>query len=447
LNLPSLRRIRLRLLAPSIAVIVATTMIPVGLRYPSLRHIEYTFDPFDFVNNILLYMPLGLALSGTSLARAFLWGLSLSTVAETLQLGYIDRIPSPLDITSNTLGAMCGYLVALWMVRRTGRNPKSLRVPRWVSVVAILFGLAGTISLVRHSLPSDFSNWDPSYHLAVGNELTGERPWEGTVSRFAVYPVAMTELQISGIARTLRLPPGGLLPPADFAQKPGRSLLSPQDEIEWDHTLVHRSQLTLLVWMQTSNLEQVGPARIVTYSQDPSNRNFTLGQVRDTLTFRLRTPASGLNGTSPALYTGPVLSKDRPTFVAAVYDGRNSSLYVDGKRVGRVDVGARRPHLSRHIMSWIPIPIPVREVELGAAEMLYSGLFALGIFGLGGVPPHRSMRLLLGVLAGVVIGGITWVFGISEPGLGIRILVECVAAGLVIAVSVENQDAAIHKYP
>ena len=61
----------MRLLAPAIALIVATTMIPVGLRYPSLRHIEYTFDPLDFLNNIVLYMPLGLALCGTSLRRAF----------------------------------------------------------------------------------------------------------------------------------------------------------------------------------------------------------------------------------------------------------------------------------------------------------------------------------------------------------------------------------------
>jgi hypothetical protein len=417
-------------------------MIPVGLRYPSLRHIEDTFDPLDFINNIVLYLPLGLALSGTSLARAFLYGLSLSTLAETLQLGYIDRIPSPLDVLSNTLGAMCGYLLAVWLVRTTGHAPKSLRVPRWVAVVAMLFGFAGTISLVRHSLPSDFSNWDPKAHLAVGNELTGERPWEGTVLRFAVYPIAMTAPQVSGIAQTSELPPGGLMPPADFARNPGRSLLSPQEEAAWDHTLTRGKQLTLLAWMETSNLEQVGPARIITYSTDQSNRNFTLAQVRDTLTFRLRTPASGPNGTGPAVYTGPVLSKGRPTFVAAVYDGRNSNLYVDGKRVGHVDIGARRPHLSGRLKSWFPIPIPIREVELGAAEMLYSSAFALGLFGLAGVPLRRSMRLLLGVLAGVVIGCITWAFGISELRLGLRILVECIAAGLIIAVSVENQEAA-----
>jgi hypothetical protein len=64
-----------------------------------------------------------------------------------------------------------------------------------------------------------------------------------------------------------------------------------------------------------------------------------LGQVGNTLTFRLRTPASGLNGTDPALYSGPTLSLGRTAFVAAVYDGSHSRLYANGERVAEVDLG------------------------------------------------------------------------------------------------------------
>jgi hypothetical protein len=32
----------------------------------------------------------------------------------------------------------------------------------------------------------------------------------------------------------------------------------------------------------------------------------------------------------------------------------------------------------------------------------------------------------------------TWMLAVSEVGLGIRILVECVAAGMVVAASVER---------
>ena len=200
--------------------------------------------------------------------------------------------------------------------------------------------------------------------------------------------------------------------------------------------------MTLLVWLRPDNLEQTGPARIVTYSQDWRYRNFTLAQIRNTLTFRLRTPASGLNGTEPALYTGPVLSLDHTSFVAAVYDGRVSSLYVDGKLAAHANLGAQRPRLPHRIMSWLPGSLPIREIELCGAEIILSGLFSVGIFGLCGVPRRPLQRYLLGAAAGSAIGAIVWAFAVSEPRLGIRILLECVAAGLFISTSVADETSA-----
>jgi hypothetical protein len=429
-------------------------MIPAGLRHPSLRYIDNNFGAADFFNNILLYMPLGIALSGSSLMRTFLCGLSLSTAAELLQLGYVDRIPSGVDIASNTCGALVGYLAAMFCLWATGHDPRSLRIHRPVAAAAILVAIFGTILLVRHAPKSDFSNWSPTYHLAIGNELNGKRPWVGSISEFQIYPFAMPPLQIDDLARReassdgadkaqvippAELPNGGLMPPTNFKTPYGRPLLSAQEELTLYDTPVKQSQFTLLVSMRTGNLEQTGPARIVTYSQDAANRNFTLGQIHNTLTFRLRTPASGSNGTNPALYSGPVLSLDHTSFVAAVYDGRISSLYVDGKCVAQADLGARRPRLPRLVLSWLPRSLPIRTIELGASEALLSGLFSLGVFAWGGVPHRPWMRLFAGAMAGVAIGGSIWIFGVSQPCLGIRILLECVAAGLVVATSVETQ--------
>ena len=431
-------------------------MIPIGLRHPSLSYIQNAFDAGDFVNNLLLYMPLGIALSGSSVLRAFLFGLCLSTGAEVLQIGYVDRIPSFGDIACNTCGAVIGYLAATAYFRATGYDLKSLRVPRPVAVAAIVIAVSGTVGLVYHHTRSDFSNWNPEFHLAIGNELTSDRPWNGTVSELQIYPFAMAPSQINDLALRMagsdsqgnaginppsELPAGGLLPPVDFSTGHGRPVLSQQQEHGLYNALVSQNQLTLLVAMRPGNLEQIGPARVITYSRDPSNRNFTLGQLHDTLTFRLRTPNSGGNGTSPALYSGPVLSLNRTSFVAAVYDGRISRLYVDGKWVAQADLGARKPHLPRRILSWLPGSIPIREIELVGSEMLFSGLFSLGVFALGGIPRRLSMRFFAGGMAGAVIGGATWAFGVSEPALGLRILVECVAAGLVIAASVETQAA------
>ena len=82
--------------------------------------------------------------------------------------------------------------------------------------------------------------------------------------------------------------------------------------------------------------------------------------------------------------------------------------------------------------------LPIREIELCGAEILLSGLLAIGIFAWCGVPQRRSIRYFIGAAAGVVIGTIVWVFAVSSPGLGFRILVECIGAGLVISSSVET---------
>jgi hypothetical protein len=427
-------------------------MIPTGLRHPSLSYIQDIFESADFVNNLILYMPLGIALGGTSLTRAFLFGLCLSTCAEVLQLGYVDRIPSFLDIASNTCGAVIGYVIARPLLR-TFHDPRSLRLYRPVTVAAIPIAILGALMLLHHPPPSDFSNWSPAFHLATGNELTGDRPWSGTISELAIYPFAMSPAQVSDLASqttssdsvqkaAMKGSSGaaivGPMQPTALTRF-GRPLLSTQEELALYKELVSTSQLTLVVRMRTNNLEQIGPARIVTYSLNPVSRNFTLGQIGNTLTFRLRTPGSGLNGSEPALYTGPVLSLGHSCLVAAVYDGRISRLYVDGRPVAQADLGAQRPRLPRRVLHWLPGSLPVREIELGGAEILLSGLFTIGIFALCGVPGRRLSRFLLGGVAGGAIGAIVWVFGVSNPGLGTRILLECVAAGLVISASVESE--------
>jgi Concanavalin A-like lectin/glucanases superfamily/VanZ like family len=445
LNLFKPPRIRLHLLGPAIAIIVAGTMVPIELRRPSLSYIHDPFDPADIFNNILLYMPLGIALARTSWLRALLAGLSLATVAETLQLGYVDRVPSFWDIASNTAGAVVGYLVARLFVARKGKEPVSLPLYRPLAAAAAPLAVLGTLALLHPRVPSDFSNWSPAFHLAAGNELTGNRAWSGTISGFSIYPFALSSPQIgqlaglgdgSKAAAILGRPLAGAMGTQEGTLPFGRPLLSRPEELTLYQTLVKQNQLTLLVWFRTDSLKQNGPARIVTYSQDPRNRNFTLGQIGSTLTFRVRTPASGPNGAEPPLYTGPVLSLNHIYFVAATYDGRVSRLYVDGKLAAHADLGAERPRLPHRVWSMLPGSLPIRQIELCGAEVLLSGLFAIGIFAVSGVPPRRLERYLTGMAAGVAIGAIVWIFAVSDPWLGSRILLECVAAGWLISASV-----------
>lgn len=55
-------------------------------------------------------------------------------------------------------------------------------------------------------------------------------------------------------------------------------------------------ELSIEVWLTPSDLKQSGPARIVSLSIDPSQRNFTLGQDKGRLDVRLRSSSTDNNG-------------------------------------------------------------------------------------------------------------------------------------------------------
>jgi len=96
---------------------------------------------------------------------------------------------------------------------------------------------------------------------------------------------------------------------------------------------IRKSQeITIEAWLRPANLQQKGPARILTLSKSSSIRNFTLGQEGDRYVVRLRTSKTGNNGIKPPLESNPKAVTGKLTHI--VYT-RNSSgvarLYIDGK--------------------------------------------------------------------------------------------------------------------
>jgi hypothetical protein len=96
--------------------------------------------------------------------------------------------------------------------------------------------------------------------------------------------------------------------------------------------LVSGEGLSLEVWMTTASLDQVGPARIVSYSQDPFHRNFTLGQEKSDLIWRLRTTATDENGISAEITVPGLIRTDKLQQIVVSCDYERCQFYSDGRR-------------------------------------------------------------------------------------------------------------------
>ena len=64
------------------------------------------------------------------------------------------------------------------------------------------------------------------------------------------------------------------------------------------------SEITIEIWLRSIDLKRSGSARIITLSQDSSNRNFTLGQNGNQFNVRPRTTDTNNNGL-PSLSSNP----------------------------------------------------------------------------------------------------------------------------------------------
>ncbi len=322
----------------------------------------------DLVRNVLLFVPLGLALGRQPAWAVALLAAALSGGIELAQR-WLPRDPGAWDVLMNTTGAVLGH-----RLHRVLPAPTVRLRPATLALAAGL--LTATLASIPGVRPNDFSNW-ASYPLLVGNEASGDRPWAGGLRALAVYdrpldPGSATatgmeppswreggpELWISFAApRAARLDgPAGATPrpepwSAELASRldgEGLRLAGPPwrlPEVVATHLLERlRATGQLSVWLRVrpDDLSAVGPARILSFSKDVENRNFTVGQLERDVVFRVRTPTTGDNGNRPQVRTsGDPLDLEEHT-ILAVFDGHRSRVHVDGTCRGEAFVAGHR---------------------------------------------------------------------------------------------------------
>jgi len=79
----------------------------------------------------------------------------------------------------------------------------------------------------------------------------------------------------------------------------------------------------------TSDIDQAGPARLLSISPDAFDRSLTIGQDGPDLVIRLRTPFTGPNGRSPEFIVPNVFTDVEPHRLVLTYDDSILRLTVD----------------------------------------------------------------------------------------------------------------------
>jgi hypothetical protein len=207
----------------------------------------------------------------------------------------------------------------------------------------------------------DLSSWDATMRLALGGELTGDRNWRGTYHGVTIYDRALSAAEVgehaaAGPSARLRdarvryafAEASGTVIHDVSGREPALDLrVGNAEAVTWserglevhDPVLIatdgpaerlvqaakQTNALTVELWITPADTVQSGPARIVTLSRDPSNRNFTLGQMENAYQMRLRTTATSANGL-PGLETG--LPAEASIAAARSLDRDRAAIFV-----------------------------------------------------------------------------------------------------------------------
>ena len=354
------------------------------LRFDSgiVRTLFGRFRPADILANILFFMPFGFlggilfkftGLRKTSiLKKTFILGISLSLFLEFGQL-FLRRTTSLTDVINNGLGAMFGALLS------SGINLKE--IPWYLQFIRPKDGAFLTKTLLVYIFLLMFFlisptwllsplNWDRDYYLLVGNEGTMNRPWQGTLYELAIYSTMLPAEKITKNFMTGRVDPldKSLIAHYKFNECTGKIVhdlsryqpaldlvIADTTQVRWDSdenglklfkgsllkstepgtklvdAIKSTQQLSVEIWIKPANLQQTGPARIVSLSKNPHQRNFMVGQAQGSLNLRVRTPLAGPNGSRVEIFThNPCLSPKRQ-HVVAVFNHGAAQIYLNGE--------------------------------------------------------------------------------------------------------------------
>jgi Concanavalin A-like lectin/glucanases superfamily len=352
--------------------------------------------------------------TGASPPRTAVRLILLCAIIEIGQLLVISRHATLLDLMLNAAATLTGWTVAgrlstarlLVRPRLRAANVRMTRLP------LAAWGLLWAGLIIWPSRLVTLDTWALGYPLLIGNELDEDRPWTGEISYLALYDRALEPDTVRELAHRPPARDGtparskfGLTTQYRF-DEPGQVEINPEGPVathelsirvpptaRWTsgpssrlvvderthlssigpadlltQRLSSTNAFSVEVWCRPGTVVPEGYARIVGISGGTLSRNFTLGQEKAQLVFRVRNRLNGPNGLRFELRSPRVLPTDHVQLVAT-YGRGASSLFVAGEQVGRVDL-----HQPSVAMALGPRPIGAAVAALLAALSLLIAL-------------------------------------------------------------------------
>ena len=392
------RRWSYLLLIASLSVIGVATIYPFRFAIPedfSVRSILETFKYSsiikDYTQNILLFIPLGISIAAIaertlrviatrqrlgnwSILIGCLFAATVSTTVELTQLFLPVRVSNLSDIICNSLGGLVGGVLFCWhkelinfaigvFIDRRRLSFKSLSIA--IALYCTIVAIAIWVLLVNANL----SNWDEDFYLAIGNEVTGDRPWNGYLN--SLY-ISDRSLERSHFKAALENPDRFFSRSDDVivslntddypslhnsehfdlfwynALFKSNSISSDRvgsgsgillNKNHWLKTarpisfinrrLKNSSEFSLFLDLATNDLTLNGPARIIALSNDIYVQNLLVAQAGQDLIFRLRTPITGNDPTQPEFILPNFFIDYSDRQILITFASRKLTFYID----------------------------------------------------------------------------------------------------------------------
>jgi len=303
---------RVKLLMPVIVLVLGATAIPVELRRFHFATLALGWNALDLVENLILYVPVGVVLTRLGFWRAVMIATLLSLFAETCQLFMMHRYPSPSDLAMNVAGAMTGLLIS----RRWRIHVAAIRVnvrTAWLSVLAALaiLGLKAR------------SDWDELSVNCRGTTLPGSLEAHWTFDEMVAG--VFYDSSGNGLDGTLI----GRAALADGIHGKAVRLDGENDYVNFGHPVDLRlmGSMTICAWINSTSFPR-DDAAIISTASPGYQLDTTVDSGPRTIGFKLADPC----GNGMARYGATELVRDTWYHVAGVYDAdaRTLNVYLNG---------------------------------------------------------------------------------------------------------------------